>query len=53
VLNKEIKIAIIGAGWFGCHIGYNLKKKILILKYLKKIKIFLRMLLVTILIDYT
>lgn len=25
--NKKIKIAIIGAGWFGCHIGYELKKK--------------------------
>lgn len=24
---KKIKIAIIGAGWFGCHIGYELKKK--------------------------
>ena len=26
MLNKKIKIAIIGAGWFGCHIGYKLKK---------------------------
>ncbi len=25
--NKNIRIAIIGAGWFGCHIGYNLIKK--------------------------
>lgn len=25
--NKNIKIAIIGAGWFGCHIGYKLKKQ--------------------------
>ncbi len=25
--NKKIKIAIIGAGWFGCHIGLKLKKK--------------------------
>jgi len=24
---KKIKIAIIGAGWFGCHIGHELKKK--------------------------
>jgi hypothetical protein len=27
VLNKKIKIAIIGAGWFGCHIGLELKKR--------------------------
>ncbi len=27
MLNKKIKIAIIGAGWFGCHIAYELKKK--------------------------
>ncbi len=27
MLNKNIKIAIIGAGWFGCHIGYKLKQK--------------------------
>ena len=27
MLNRKIKIAIIGAGWFGCHIGYKLKKK--------------------------
>ncbi len=27
MLNKKINIAIIGAGWFGCHIGYKLKKK--------------------------
>jgi hypothetical protein len=27
VLNKNIKICIIGAGWFGCHIGYELKKR--------------------------
>ena len=26
MLSKKIKIAIIGAGWFGCHIGYKLKK---------------------------
>ena len=26
MLNKKIKIAIIGAGWFGCYIGYKLKK---------------------------
>ena len=25
--NKKIRIAVIGAGWFGCHIGYNLIKK--------------------------
>ena len=25
--NKKIKIAIIGSGWFGCHIGLKLKKK--------------------------
>ena len=24
---NQIKIAIIGAGWFGCHIGTELKKK--------------------------
>ena len=24
---KKHKIAIIGAGWFGCHIGSELKKK--------------------------
>ena len=24
--NKKIKIAIIGAGWFGCHIGFKLKQ---------------------------
>ena len=27
MLNKKIKICIIGAGWFGCHIGYELKKR--------------------------
>ena len=27
MLNRKIKIAIIGAGWFGCHIGHELKKK--------------------------
>ena len=27
MLNRKIKIAIIGAGWFGCHIGYKLKQK--------------------------
>ena len=25
--NKKISIAIIGAGWFGCHIGYKLAQK--------------------------
>ena len=25
--NKKINIAIIGAGWFGCHIGYKLVQK--------------------------
>ncbi len=24
--NRKIKIAIIGAGWFGCHIGFQLKQ---------------------------
>ena len=27
MLNKKIRIAIIGAGWFGCHIGYKLIEK--------------------------
>ena len=27
MLNKKIKIAVIGAGWFGCHIGYKLIQK--------------------------
>ena len=38
MLNKEIKIAIIGAGWFGCHIGYNLKKKNFDIKIFEKDK---------------
>ena len=25
--NNKIKIAIIGSGWFGCHIGLKLKEK--------------------------
>ena len=24
--NKKIRIAVIGAGWFGCHIGYKLSQ---------------------------
>ena len=27
MLNKKIRIAIIGAGWFGCHIGHKLVEK--------------------------
>ena len=34
--NKKIKIAIIGAGWFGCHIGYKLKKKNFKIKIFEK-----------------
>jgi len=26
-LNKDKKIIIIGAGWYGCHIGLYLKRK--------------------------
>ena len=49
---KKIKIAIIGAGWFGCHIGYELKKKILKWIYMKKKMIFLKMVQETIQIDF-
>tara|TARA_B100000989_G_scaffold297936_1_gene285334 strand:+ start:1563 stop:2597 length:1035 start_codon:yes stop_codon:yes gene_type:complete len=38
VLNRKIKIAIIGAGWFGCHIGYKLKKKNFNIKIFEKEK---------------
>lgn len=37
-MNKKIKIAIIGAGWFGCHIGYQLKKKNFKIKIFEKNK---------------
>ena len=38
MLNKKIKIAIIGAGWFGCHIGYKLKQKNFNIKIFEKDK---------------
>lgn len=38
MLNKKIKIAIIGAGWFGCHIGYKLKNKNFNIKIFEKEK---------------
>ena len=38
MLNRKIKIAIIGAGWFGCHIGYKLKKKNFNIKIFEKEK---------------
>ena len=40
ISKKKMKIAIIGAGWFGCHIGYELLKeghKIVIYERAKKI----------------
>ena len=36
MLNKNINIAIIGAGWFGCHIGYKLKQKKFKIQILEK-----------------
>ena len=38
MLNKKIKIAIIGAGWFGCHIGHELKQKKFNIKIFEKNK---------------
>jgi L-2-hydroxyglutarate oxidase LhgO len=38
VPNKKINIAIIGAGWFGCHIGYKLLQKNFKVKIFEKEK---------------
>ena len=46
-----MKIAIIGAGWFGCYIASELKKKNIMYYYMSRANKFFLMLLVIIKID--